>query len=137
MSAIAWASRRPQNAAFVWTATIANAIRIADPGRPVVSGMHSLSSATTNTGNPWRIEDQAALTDILTTHPYPSWVRHTNTFDRPIGSRNLLPIVCEVNELSRHLCYLGCQLPKAAGTRAPSSKRFHACSMSRTKLSSP
>ena len=66
------------DAAFVWTAAIANAIRSADPARPIVSGMHSLSARITNTGNPWLIEDQADLTDILTTHPYPYWTRHTN-----------------------------------------------------------
>ncbi len=66
------------DAAYLWTAAIANAIRVADPSRPVVSGMHSLSAPTNNVANPWRIGDQAALTDILTTHPYPYWVRHTN-----------------------------------------------------------
>lgn len=66
------------DAAFTWTATIANAIRSADPTRQVISGMHSLSASTTNTGNPWLIEHQGELTDVLTTHPYPYWVRHTN-----------------------------------------------------------
>ena len=66
------------DAAFVWTATIANAIRAADPARAVVSGMHSLSTPHNPIGNAWTIDDQAALTDVLTTHPYPYWVRHTN-----------------------------------------------------------
>jgi hypothetical protein len=66
-------------AAFVWTAAIANAIRVADATRPIVSGMHSLSTPFSTTGNPWLIDDQGALTDVLTTHPYPYWVRHTNT----------------------------------------------------------
>lgn len=66
-------------AAFLWTASISNAIRAADPTRPVVSGMHSLSTRTNTIGNPWLIEHQGELTDILTTHPYPYWVRHTNT----------------------------------------------------------
>jgi len=67
------------DAAFVWTATVANAIRAADPDRMLVSGMHALSTPTNTHGNAWLIDDQAALTDILTTHPYPYWVRHTNT----------------------------------------------------------
>ena len=66
------------DAAYLWTAAIANAIRAADASRPVVSGMHSLSAPTNNIGNSWLIDDQASLTDILTTHPYPYWVRHTS-----------------------------------------------------------
>lgn len=66
-------------AAYLWTAAIANAIRAADPSRPIVSGMHSLSTRSNLIGNPWLIEDQGELTDILTTHPYPYWVRHTST----------------------------------------------------------
>lgn len=52
--------------AAAWTASISNAIHAADPSRPVVSGM----SGMTLDGN-WRIQDQARLTDLLTTHPYP------------------------------------------------------------------
>ena len=54
--------------AWLWTASITNAIRSADPGRPIVSGMHSLSA---DPSRPWGIRDQAELTDFLTTHPYP------------------------------------------------------------------
>jgi hypothetical protein len=57
--------------AWVWTAAIANAIRVEDPSRPVVSGMHSL----TPTGE-WRMQDQGELTDLLTTHPYPVFTPH-------------------------------------------------------------
>ena len=54
--------------AWLWTSCIADAIRTVDRSRPVISGMHSLSL----TGK-WTIEDQAELTDILTTHPYPAF----------------------------------------------------------------
>ncbi|MDD5349792.1 MAG: hypothetical protein PHQ12_06240 [Chthoniobacteraceae bacterium] len=64
-------------AACLWTASISNAIRAADPARPIVSGMHSLSAPVGNSGNVWFIDDQAEWTDILTTHPYPYWTRHT------------------------------------------------------------
>lgn len=57
-----------------WTATIANAIRAADPTRPVVSGMHGIE---VDPYRSWQIRDQAAWTDILTTHPYPYWCAHT------------------------------------------------------------
>lgn len=55
--------------AFAWTATIADAIRAADPSRPVISGMHSLSVSPD--GAAWTIEDQGESCDLLTTHPYP------------------------------------------------------------------
>ncbi len=56
------------DAAWAWTAAIADAIRVEDPSRPVISGMHGLSPAPEAA---WRIQDQAELTDVLTTHPYP------------------------------------------------------------------
>lgn len=55
--------------AWNWTHAIASAIRLEDPDRPVVSGMHSL--ALRGVDYPWTMADQGELTDILTTHPYP------------------------------------------------------------------
>lgn len=63
-------------AAAAWTATIADAIRAVDPSRPVVSGMHSLLPEPQHSGG-WTIQDQAEHCDVLTTHPYPLWCRHT------------------------------------------------------------
>lgn len=54
--------------AWIWQATLSNAIRAADPDRPVLSGMHSLRAEK---GQPWNIRDQAELSDFLTVHPYP------------------------------------------------------------------
>ncbi|MDX8339642.1 cellulase family glycosylhydrolase [Draconibacterium sp. IB214405] len=68
-------SMENSEAAYVWTASIVNAIKAEDQSRPVVSGMHSLSCGSNAT---WRIQDQAELTDLLTTHPYPFWSPHTN-----------------------------------------------------------
>ena len=68
-----------REAAYVWTSSIATSIRWADATRPIVSGMHSLSTPVGSQDNPWTIDDQGALTDILTTHPYPYWTRHTRT----------------------------------------------------------
>jgi endo-1,4-beta-mannosidase len=59
--------------AWVWTAAVADAIKASDSTRPLVSGMHSLTPA-----GQWRIQDQAELTDILTTHPYPFWTPYTD-----------------------------------------------------------
>lgn len=60
-----------QHQAYVWTQSIAGTIRGADATRPVVSGMHSLSADSFK--GTWSIRDQAELTDILTTHPYPTF----------------------------------------------------------------
>jgi hypothetical protein len=59
--------------AWLWTHTIATAIRTADPTRPVVSGMHSLPADPNGT---WSMRSQGELTDFLTTHPYPLWTPH-------------------------------------------------------------
>jgi len=61
-------------AAWAWTSAISSAIRVEDPTRPVVSGMHSLDEPDEN--GDWRIRDQAELTDVLTTHPYPYFTPH-------------------------------------------------------------
>ena len=71
------ASVTSHEAAWTWTAAIANAIRAEDRTRPVVSGMHSLDEPDRARGH-WTIADQAELTDILTTHPYPYFTPHTN-----------------------------------------------------------
>jgi hypothetical protein len=57
---------------WLWTHTLATAIRAADPTRPVVSGMHSLEASPRKS---WAACDQGELTDVLTTHPYPLWTR--------------------------------------------------------------
>jgi hypothetical protein len=61
--------------AFVWSSLISGSIRSEDKTRPVVSGMHSLSPAD---NAPWRIIDQAAVTDLLTTHPYSLWTPYAS-----------------------------------------------------------
>ncbi|MBI2440041.1 MAG: beta-mannanase [Lentisphaerae bacterium] len=66
-------SRVSREAAWLWTQTITGAIRLEDRARPVVSGMHDLAlepRADLNNSH-WLIQDQAELTDVLTTHPYP------------------------------------------------------------------
>lgn len=72
-----------------WTAAISNAIHTADPDRPVISGMHSLTL-----DDKWRIEDQARFTDILTTHPYPLWCKHT-TIDETLSFRTTMHATAE------------------------------------------
>jgi hypothetical protein len=64
-------------AAWTWTAAITNAIRAEDGTRPVVSGMHGLDEPDRARAS-WTIGDQAELTDVLTTHPYPYFTPHTD-----------------------------------------------------------
>ena len=71
-------------AAASWAASIANAIRASDSTRPVISGMHNLTL-----DGVWRIQDQAEFTDVLTTHPYPMWCRHTS-IDAILGYRTTM-----------------------------------------------
>ena len=74
-----------------WTATIANAIRAEDPTRAVVSGMHSI---TVDRDKSWQIKDQAAWTDILTTHPYPYWCAFTR-IDETLSLRTTMHATAE------------------------------------------
>ncbi|MBC7745026.1 MAG: cellulase family glycosylhydrolase [Flavobacterium sp.] len=61
--------------AYVWSSVISGAIKSADQSRPIISGMHSLQAGEDDS---WRIKDQGALTDLLTTHPYSLWTPYTN-----------------------------------------------------------
>lgn len=54
--------------AWNWINTITSAIRLEDTSRPVISGMHGLSS---NKFANWNLQDQGELLDMVTTHPYP------------------------------------------------------------------
>lgn len=54
--------------AYVWTALVSDAIRSADPTRPISSGMHGLSADPFG----WNLLDQGELTDYICTHPYVS-----------------------------------------------------------------
>lgn len=56
--------------AYNWTSTVADAIRSEDRTRPISSGMHSLESNSKTYSDPWLIEYQGELCDVLTTHPY-------------------------------------------------------------------
>ncbi len=79
-------SRTDRTGAVNWTSMIANAIRAEDNTRPIVSGMHSLE---VERHKPWRIEDQAMFTDMLTTHPYPLWCEHTR-IDKTLSLRTTM-----------------------------------------------
>ena len=61
--------------AWRWLDEIGSAIRLADPSRPVVSGMHSCSG---NRDAAWNLYDQGELMDVVTTHPYPLWTPDCN-----------------------------------------------------------
>ena len=75
--------------AVVWTGIISNAIKAVDCSRPIVSGMHGLTI-----DGDWTIADQAAYTDVLTTHPYPYFCRHTRV-DNTVSFRTTLHATAE------------------------------------------
>jgi len=111
---------RSPEAAFLWTAAVAGAIRSADMSRPIISGMHSLTSSSGDIQNTWFIEDQAELTDILTTHPYPYWSRHTRA-DPVTALRTTLHATAETRyyaDLGSRPCFaeeIGTMGPMVAG----------------------
>ena len=53
---------------------ITDTIKLEDPDRPVVSGMHGL-----NPNGSWTAQDQGEILDILCTHPYPLFTPHCDT----------------------------------------------------------
>ncbi len=59
-----------------WCNAISSAIRVEDTDKPIVSGMHGLS-VNDNNDKCAPITDQAELTDILCTHPYPLFTPHS------------------------------------------------------------
>ncbi|MBN1257297.1 MAG: beta-mannanase [Planctomycetes bacterium] len=61
--------------AWLWSASIANAIRAEQNNLPIISGMHGLGCDPKGK-NSWLIQDQGELTDVLTTHPYPAFTKH-------------------------------------------------------------
>ena len=65
--------------AWVWLNTISSAVRMEDPSRPVVSGMHAQTSngygAQWSSRNDWSLQMQGELLDVLTPHPYPAAFR--------------------------------------------------------------
>lgn len=94
-----------------WTATIANAIRAADPTKPIVSGMHGLTASGT-----WAIADQGECCDVLTTHPYPRWCNHTY-HDKTLSLRTTMHAACE-SKLYADLSGKPC-LVEEVGTMGP------------------
>ena len=76
---------------WTWMHQISSEIRVCDPTRPVVSGMHG---CTTKAGGPANLRHQGELMDVLTTHPYPLWTPHCNA--EPFDTiRNGTHAVCE------------------------------------------
>lgn len=78
-------------ALWTWMHQIASEIRLNDPTRPVVSGMHG---CTTKARGYTNLRNQGELIDVLTTHPYPLWTPHCNV--TPFDTiRNGCHVACE------------------------------------------
>lgn len=60
---------------WLWIHAISSDIRRTDPSRPVISGMHSVSTDVRGRAN---MRQQGELVDWLTTHPYPLWTPECN-----------------------------------------------------------
>ena len=62
--------------AWNWLSAMSSAIRLEDPSRPVVSGMHSQTSnghgPQWGGRNDWSLQLQGEFLDVLTPHPYPA-----------------------------------------------------------------
>lgn len=58
---------------YVWLSNINNAIRSADPSRPVIAGIHGLSIEGSLGIT---IAEAGEVCDVLTVHPYPAFVPH-------------------------------------------------------------
>lgn len=100
--------------AETWTAAIANTIRANDDSRPIISGMHSLGADDQSSS--WTIKGQAESCDILTTHPYPLWVKYAY-HDRAASYRTAMHGTCETKyyaDLGNKLC-----LAEEIGTMGP------------------
>ena len=66
-------ARSDADHAWNWLHTVTSTIRLADPSRPVFSGMHNVRCGRLD---PWNLTDQGSLCNALTTHPYPAFTRH-------------------------------------------------------------
>lgn len=80
--------------AETWTMVVCNAIRANDSERMIISGMHGI-----NIEGIWRITEQAAHTDMLTTHPYPYFVQYCAK-DKFSSYRTLMHATCETKYYS-------------------------------------
>ncbi|MBT9132386.1 MAG: hypothetical protein DDT32_00904 [Syntrophomonadaceae bacterium] len=80
--------------AWLWTYAVSQAIRAEDIDRPIISDMHGIKPAVKHRQVVWTIQDQAELTDILTTHPYPLFTPYCDL--EPINTmRSLLHATVE------------------------------------------
>ena len=96
-----------------WMHQISSEIRLCDPTRPVVSGMHSLKTTADAKAS---MRQQRELMDVLTTHPYPLWTPNCNL--EPFDTiRNGCHAACETTlyaNLAGRTCFV-----EEAGSMGP------------------
>lgn len=87
-----------------WIHQIASEIRLGDPTRLVVGGMHTVKTVPSARTN---VRQQGELVDVLTTHPYPLWTPNCNR--EPFDTiRNGCHAACEsvlYRDLSGRACF--------------------------------
>ncbi|MBQ6471519.1 MAG: cellulase family glycosylhydrolase [Victivallales bacterium] len=84
-----------------WLNLIVSTIRLADPSRPVYSGMHGSSADAQSC---WNQRILGELTDALTTHPYPVFTPHCGK-----SALNTIPAV--YHAIAETLYYQACGKP--------------------------
>lgn len=73
-------------AQYVWSRTMADAVRAIDSDHPVISGLASYSLDALSPKGEWELFHHAGAVDVLTTHPYPIFRQPADPLDsmRPI-----------------------------------------------------
>ena len=109
----------------LWTRAMTEAIRAADPEKPVVAGLHGITPQPTTCVAPstsWSIEDMAEDFDVLTVHPYPLFTPHASV-DRLTGIKAAMHATAEAHffgDIGKRPCVaeeLGTLAPTIAGEK--------------------
>lgn len=109
----------------LWTRAMSEAIRAADPEKPIVAGLHGITSQPTSSVAPsnfWSIQDMAEDFDVLTVHPYPLFSPHTSV-DRITGIKAAMHATAEAHffgDVGKRPCVaeeLGTLAPTLAGEK--------------------
>ncbi|MBQ9771629.1 MAG: cellulase family glycosylhydrolase [Lentisphaeria bacterium] len=109
----------------LWTRAMSEAIRAADPEKPIVAGLHGITPQPATSlfpSNFWSIADMAEDFDVLTVHPYPLFSPHTSV-DRLTGIKAAMHATAEAHffgDIGKRPCVaeeLGTLAPTIAGEK--------------------
>ena len=109
----------------LWTRAMSEAIRAADPEKPIIAGLHGITPQPATSiypSNFWSISDMAEDFDVLTVHPYPLFSPHTSV-DRLTGIKAAMHATAEAHffgDIGKRPCVaeeLGTLAPTIAGEK--------------------